>query len=233
MYSFELPYFDERNAKINMIVIHCLAHNVQSAIDAFHRHRVSAHYLIDEKGKIYHLVADHKRAWHAGESFWQGQTSLNHNSIGIELCSPSLGQEPYPMRQISALIRLCKHLKRKYHIKKQNILGHSDIAPARKADPGKAFPWAYLARHNLGVWYNLKNAKKVALENPAELLQKIGYDTSNISASLWAFMRHFTADCIPTDTIENLLSNPYPDTLKTDDMRLKQTLRAVFFEIQK
>ena len=172
MYSFELPYFDERNAKINMIVIHCLAHNVQSAIDAFHRHRVSAHYLIEEKGKIYHLVADHKRAWHAGESFWQGQTSLNHNSIGIELCSPSLGQEPYPMRQISALIRLCKHLKRKYHIKKQNILGHSDIAPARKADPGKAFPWAYLARHNLGVWYNLKNAKKVALENPAELLQK-------------------------------------------------------------
>ena len=232
MLSFDLPYFDNRNAKIDMLVIHCLAHNLQSALDAFHRHQVSAHYLIDENGKIYRLVPEHKRAWHAGESFWRGQTGLNHNSIGIELCAPSLGQTPYPTRQISALIRLCKHLKRKYHIKKENILGHSDIAPTRKPDPGKAFPWAYLARHNLGIWYNLKNAKKIALENPEELLQKIGYDTSNIEAATWAFMRHFMADLIPTDTVENLLSKPYPDTLKTDDL-LTQTLKAVLFEIQK
>lgn len=232
MLSFDLPYFDERNSKIDMLVIHCLAHNFQSALDAFSRHQVSAHYLIDEKGKIYRLVAEHKRAWHAGESFWQGTTNLNHNAIGIELCSKTLGQTPYPKCQIEALIRLCKHLKRKYHIKKQNILGHSDIAPTRKPDPGKAFPWAYLARHNLGVWYNLKNAKKIALENPEELLQKIGYDTSNLSASLWAFMRHFMSDLIPNDTVENLLSNPYPDTLKTDDL-LTQTLKSVLFEIQK
>lgn len=232
MLSFDLPYFDDRNSKIDMLVIHCLAHNFQSALDAFSRHQVSAHYLIDEKGKIYRLVAEHKRAWHAGESFWQGTTNLNHNAIGIELCSKTLGQTPYPKCQIEALIRLCKHLKRKYHIKKQNILGHSDIAPTRKPDPGKAFPWAYLARHNLGVWYNLKNAKKIALENPEELLQKIGYDTSNLSASLWAFMRHFMSDLIPNDTVENLLSNPYPDTLKTDDL-LTQTLKSVLFEIQK
>jgi len=233
MLCFDLPYFDNRNAKIDMLVIHCLAHNVQSALDAFHRHQVSAHYLIDEKGKIYSLVAEHKRAWHAGKSFWQGQTGLNHNSIGIELCSPSLGQTPYPMRQISALIRLCKHLKRKYHIKKQNILAHSDIAPTRKPDPGKAFPWAYLARHNLGVWYNLKNAKKIALENPEELLQKIGYDTSNLSASLWAFMRHFMAGLIPTDNVQNLLSKPYPEQIKVDQKLLTQTLQAVSFEMNK
>lgn len=232
MHKVELPYFDERNSKPDMIVIHCLAHSFQTAIDAFHRHQVSAHYLIDEKGKIYNLVAEHKRAWHAGESFWRGQTNLNRNSIGIELCSPSLGQEPYPMCQISALICLCKHLKRKYHIKKQNILGHSDIAPTRKPDPGKAFPWAYLARHNLGIWYNLKNAKKVDIKNTEELLQKIGYDTSNLNASLWAFMRHFMSALIPTDTVENLLSKPYPDTLKTDDL-LTQTLKAVLFEFQK
>ena len=102
MRTFDLPYFDERNSKIGMIVIHCLAHSFESAIDAFHRHQVSAHYLIDEKGKIYSLVAEHKRAWHAGESFWQGQTGLNHNSIGIELCSKTLGQTPYPKCQIEA-----------------------------------------------------------------------------------------------------------------------------------
>ena len=195
MRFFDLPYYDQRNSKIDMIVIHCLAHNVQSALDAFHHNQVSSHYLIDEKGKIYRLVSEHKRAWHAGESFWQEQKNLNQNSIGIELCSPSLGQEPYPMRQISALIRLCKHLKRKYHIKKSRILGHSDIAPARKPDPGKAFPWKYLARHNLGVWYNLKNAKKIALKTPEELLQKIGYDTSHRSAA--RSFKIFAAELVP------------------------------------
>lgn len=233
MRTFDLPYFDERNSKIGMIVIHCLAHSFETAIDAFNRHQVSAHYLIDEKGKIYSLVAEHKRAWHAGESFWQGQTGLNHNSIGIELCSKTLGQTPYPKCQIEALIRLCKHLKRKYHIKKQNILGHSDIAPTRKPDPGKAFPWAYLARHNLGVWYNLKNRDKIDIDNTAELLKQIGYDTTNLNAATWAFMRHFMADLIPNDTVENLLSNPYPEQIKVDQKLLTQTLQAVLFEMNK
>ena len=233
MLCFDLPYFDNRNAKIDMLVIHCLAHNFQSALDAFHRHQVSAHYLIDEKGKIYSLVAEHKRAWHAGESFWKGKTNLNHNSIGIELCSKTLGQTPYPKCQIEALIRLCKHLKRKYHIKKQNILGHSDIAPMRKPDPGKAFPWAYLARHNLGVWYNLKNRNKIDIDNTAELLKQIGYDTANLNAATWAFMRHFMADLIPNDTVENLLSNPYPEQIKVKPKLLTQTLQAVLFEMNK
>ena len=233
MKQIDLPYFDERNSKIDMIVIHCLAHSFETAIDAFERHQVSAHYLIDEKGKVYRLVAEPKRAWHAGESFWQGQENLNHNSIGIELCSPTLGQTPYKKCQLQALIRLCKHLKRKYHIKKSRILGHSDIAPARKPDPGKAFDWAYLARHNLSIWYNLKNAKKIDINEVGELLKQIGYNTSNLNAATWAFMRRFMPAFIPDDTVENLLSSPYPNQIKADQELLTQTLQAVLFEMNK
>lgn len=232
MRRINLPYFDERCATIDMIVIHCLAHDAQSAIDSFHRHQVSSHYLIDENGKIYQLVDDKKRAWHAGVSFWKGQENLNHSSIGIELCSKSLGQESYPDSQISALIRLCQRLKRKYHIKKECILGHSDIAPTRKPDPGKAFPWYYLKRHGLGVWYKLKNASQIKENDVSKMLSTIGYDTSNIEAAKWAFMRHFMPQKILQDTVQNLLSKPYPEDLKTGDDFLI-VLRAVYFEMLK
>ncbi|MBR1915627.1 MAG: N-acetylmuramoyl-L-alanine amidase [Alphaproteobacteria bacterium] len=227
MRQIDLPYFDERNVKIDMIVIHCLAHDVKGAIESFHLHQVSSHYLIDEKGKIYQFVDDDKRAWHAGKSFWQRKENLNHNSIGIELCSKSFGQEAYPPAQISALIRLCQRLKRKYHIKKERILGHSDIAPTRKADPGKAFPWCYLARHGLGVWYDLKNAKKVENSDEKELLSQIGYDISNLNAAKWAFIRHFMGDIVPVDTIKNLEEKPYPDQIDVDKEAYLSVLKRV------
>ena len=233
MERLTLPYFDEREASIDTIVIHCLAYDVEDALKSFVQNEVSAHFLIDEKGKIYNLVDEQKRAWHAGISFWKGKTNLNHNSVGIELCSPMLGQSPYPMRQISALIRLCQHLKRKYHIKKERIIGHSDIAPTRKPDPGKAFPWHFLARRGLGIWYNKKNAKKIAVEDEKALLEKIGYDVTNQNAARWAFIRHFMPAFIPTDTVENLLKKPYPDEIKIDMPLLIQTLKAVLFEIEK
>lgn len=227
MRQIDLPYFDERNAKIDMIVIHCLARDLKGAIESFHLHQVSSHYLIDEKGKIYQFVDDDKRAWHAGKSFWQGKENLNHNSIGIELCSKSFGQEAYPPAQISALIRLCQRLKRKYHIKKERILGHSDIAPTRKADPGKAFPWRYFARHGLGVWYG---KKAVCCDDEAELLKKIGYDVSNPNAAKWAFIRHFMGDIVPVDTIKNLEEKPYPDQIDVPQDKFLSVLKAVCFE---
>ena len=230
MHQIDLPYFDERNAKIDMIVIHCLAHDVKGAIESFHLHQVSSHYLIDENGKIYQFVDDDKRAWHAGKSFWQRKENLNHNSIGIELCSKSFGQEAYPPAQISALIRLCQRLKRKYHIKKERILGHSDIAPTRKADPGKAFPWRYLARHGLGVWYDLKNAKKVEISDEKEFLSQIGYDISDLNAAKWAFIRHFMGDIVPVDTIKNLEEKPYPDQIDVPHDEFLSILKAVAFE---
>lgn len=230
MQRIDLPYFDKRNATIDTIVIHAVAYDVKGAIESFREHEVSPHYLIDEKGKIYQFVDESKRAWHAGLSFWQGQTNLNDRSIGIELCSKNFGQEPYPMRQISALIRLCQRLQRKYHIKKERILGHSDIAPLRKADPGKAFPWCYLARHGLGVWYDLKNAKKVEISDEKELLSLIGYDISDLNAAKWAFIRHFMGDIVPVDTIKNLEEKPYPDKINVPQDEFLNVLKAVWSE---
>ena len=233
MLRFDLPYFDERQGSIDMIVVHSIAHDVKGAIEAFHRHQVSAHYLIDEKGRIYQFVDDDKRAWHAGISSWKGQENLNHNSMGIELCSSSLGQKAYPLAQISALIRLCRRLKRKYHIKKERIVGHSDIAPMRKADPGKAFPWEYLARRNLGVWYDLKNASKVEENDEKALLSDIGYDVSDLNAAKWAFVRHFMGKYVPDDSIKNLEMKPYGDKIGVPQDEFLSVLKAVAFELKR
>lgn len=229
MRRIDLPYFNERDDVIDSIIIHCMAYDVQDAVESLKQKEVSAHYLIDEKGKIYRLVDEKKRAWHAGQSFWKGKESLNGCSVGIELCSKSLGQQTYPFVQISALVRLCQQLKRKYHIKKERILGHSDIAPTRKPDPGKAFVWKYLARRGLGVWYDLKNAEKIKTDDDNELLKKIGYDISNLTAAKWAFIRHFMPEYVKDDTIENLLQKPYSDRIDVDQTLFNQTLRAVCF----
>lgn len=209
-----LPYFDDRLENIDTVIIHCVAHDVYDAIESFRQHEVSAHYLISESGKIYELVPEKKRAWHAGVSFWQKRTSLNHSSIGIELCSPSFGQNPYPLKQIQSLIRLLKKIKRRYHIKKNRILGHSDIAPERKADPGKSFPWAYLARHGYGTWYKLKKTPFIKDSDEKALLEKIGYTTKNLTAAQNAFIRHFAGITLPSRSIRSLIEEPYNETPK-------------------
>ena len=230
MKTIYLPYFNERSAKIDSIIIHCLAYDAKGAIDSFKQNEVSPHYLIDEKGRIYRLVEDENRAWHAGVSFWKGRQNLNDCSIGIELCSKSFGQKPYPLRQMKALIRLCKRLKRKYHIKKERILGHSDVAPLRKADPRKAFDFSYLARHNLGVWYDVRNAAKVKENNAAKLLQTIGYDTSDFEAAKTAFVRHYMGKCVEDDTLENLLQKPEKTPVRLDEEDFVKVLKAVAYQ---
>lgn len=228
MHKIELPYFDDRHAKIEMIVIHCLAHDVAGALESFRRHEVSAHYLIAPHGQIYALVPEEKCAWHAGKSYWRGRESLNHCSIGIEICSQSMGQEAYDRRQISALIRLCKKIRHRYHILPQNILGHSDIAPTRKADPGKAFPWAYLARHGIGRWFKLNDAQNICQTDTITLLSQIGYDTQNLAAALTAFCRHYIPDLIKTNhDIYHLLNNPFEADFAPDEKKIRQTLQAV------
>ncbi|MBA3814077.1 MAG: N-acetylmuramoyl-L-alanine amidase [Alphaproteobacteria bacterium] len=116
--------------------------------------KVSAHYLIDEDGRIYQIVNEEHRAWHAGESYWQGRTNLNNCSIGIELANTghSHGYKPFPEAQIHSLIELCREIKERWSIPSNRILGHSDIAPGRKQDPGHLFPWERLAREGLGLW---------------------------------------------------------------------------------
>ena len=144
--------------------------------------KVSCHYLIGRKGQIIQLVKDKYAAWHAGKSKWKRFSNLNNNSIGIELVNKGhkYGYQNFSNKQISSLIRLCKNLKKKYLIHAENFLGHSDIAPLRKIDPGEKFPWEKLSKHNLGNWYkNDKNYKPRDTKNKEVVffknLKKLGY----------------------------------------------------------
>ena len=121
--------------------------------------QVSTHYLINRAGSIIKIVNEKNTAWHAGKSKWKNLINLNDQSIGIELVNKGhqFGYKNFPKKQISKLILLCKFLIKKYKIKKHNILGHSDIAPLRKKDPGEKFPWHFLSKKNIGYWHHLKN----------------------------------------------------------------------------
>ena len=118
---------------------------------------VSSHYLINQKGEIITLVPNLYIAWHAGKSRWKNYESLNKNSIGIEITNPghSFMYKKFSKQQILSLIKLTKFLIKKYKINKKNILGHSDIAPERKKDPGEKFPWKHLSKNKIGYWHNL------------------------------------------------------------------------------
>ena len=158
---------------IKYVVIHYTG--MQSEIESLERlknikSKVSCHYFINYKGVVAQMVMDKKVAWHAGKSRWKNFINLNDNSIGIELVNKGheFGYQNFSSLQIKSLIGLCKTLKKKYRIKKENFLGHSDIAPLRKLDPGEKFPWKKLSKYNLGVWYkdtkknfNLINKKKI------------------------------------------------------------------------
>jgi N-acetylmuramoyl-L-alanine amidase len=160
------PNFSKRSRlkkSIKYIIIHYTG--MQSEIESINRlkdlkAKVSCHYLINRKGVITQMVKDNKVAWHAGKSKWKSIKNLNKNSIGIELVNRGyeFGYQNFPTPQIVSLINLCKSLKKKYFIKDENFLGHSDIAPLRKLDPGKKFPWKKLSQYNQGRWY--KNSKK-------------------------------------------------------------------------
>ena len=170
---------------IKFVIIHYTG--MQSEIESINKlknpkAKVSCHYLINRHGAIVQMVKDKNIAWHAGKSKWKSFNDLNHNSLGIELVNKGheFGYQNFSNKQIESLIRLCKKIKKKYLIKKENFLGHSDIAPLRKVDPGEKFPWKRLSTHNLGRWYREKyictdlNKKKTRLlffKN----LKKIGY----------------------------------------------------------
>jgi N-acetylmuramoyl-L-alanine amidase len=148
---------------IKFIIIHYTG--MQSEIESYIRlknpeSKVSCHYFINRKGLITQMVNDNKIAWHAGKSKWKMSENLNKNSIGIELVNKGheFGYQNFSNTQIKSLINLCKNLKKKYEIKNENFLGHSDIAPLRKSDPGEKFPWKKLSKYKVGCWY--KDVKK-------------------------------------------------------------------------
>ena len=151
--------------------------------------KVSCHYLIKKNGAIIKIVPDLYIAWHAGISSWKKDKSLNSNSIGIEISNPGhdYKYKNFSQKQITSIINLSKNLKKKYKIKKENILGHSDIAPLRKKDPGEKFPWQLLNKKKISLWHNLNEKKckylrkKKITDNKDfyKLLFKFGYQSSN------------------------------------------------------
>ena len=165
---------------------------MQSEIESLSRlknpkSKVSCHYLINRRGKIIQMVKEKDIAWHAGKSKWKKFVNLNENSIGIELVNKGhkFGYQNFPKIQIKTLIALCKNLKNKYRIKNENFLGHSDIAPIRKIDPGEKFPWEKLSKYGLGKWHHKhKNFSKLDLLKIEKAffknLKKIGYRYFNI-----------------------------------------------------
>ena len=127
--------------------------------------KVSSHYLIKKNGEIIMLVPDLYIAWHAGKSSWKKYKFLNKNSIGIEVTNPGheFGYKKFSKKQISSLLKLSKFLIKKYKISHKNILGHSDVAPLRKKDPGEKFPWKYFSQKKVGLWHTVK--KQVLIKN--------------------------------------------------------------------
>jgi N-acetylmuramoyl-L-alanine amidase len=183
---------DRDGAPIDMLVLHYTG--MKSGAAAMDRlcspaAGVSAHYTIDEDGTVYAHVPEARRAWHAGVSHWAGVDNVNSRSIGIELVNPGheYGYRAFPEAQIAALIDLCTGILKRHPIPPARVLGHSDVAPSRKEDPGELFPWARLAKAGIGLW-----PEAVPSGLGADALTRYGYDPkAPQDKAIMAFQRHF------------------------------------------
>ena len=198
------PNWNERAEPISMVVLHYT--EMESAAAALERMcdptaEVSAHYLITEEGEVVRLVAEEKRAWHAGVSYWRGHTDVNGKSIGIELDHPghALGYREFSEAQFEALVPLLARIVRTYDIPRANVVGHSDVAPARKIDPGELFPWDRLAEYKLC----LARPEKLELGDPFDndgafylALERFGYDIADGRKAVEAFQRRWRPEKI-------------------------------------
>lgn len=191
------PNFDARPAAttIDMLVIHYTG--MRDAAAALERLRdaaakVSSHYFIDEDGAVYRLVDETGRAWHAGVSSWRGTTDCNARSIGIELQNPGheFGYRDFPDTQMRALEGLALDILSRHPIPPVNVVGHSDIAPARKMDPGERFDWKRLAARNIGIWPGPASEQETDL-SAGQMLGELGYQTSDLDAAITAFQRRY------------------------------------------
>jgi len=178
--------------KPNFVIIHHTAQDsVQQTIKTFTlvRTQVSAHYVIADDGKIIQMLNDYLRGWHAGSGTWGKNTDINSTSIGIEL--DNNGIEPFSEPQIKSLLILLVNLKKKYNIPIQNFIGHSDIAPTRKNDPSRLFPWKTLSENGFGLWPNAENLITPVTFSAEMGLQLIGYNIKNLPAAIKAFKLHY------------------------------------------
>lgn len=183
---------EKRSEPVSVLVFHCFALPTKKMLDLLKKSGASVHYIIQRNGKVLKLVDEEKVAYHAGLSFWRNMNGLNGKSIGIELQNSEMGQQKYTAAQIKSLIKLAQDIIKRHNIEPQNIVGHSDIAPTRKPDPSKFFPWELLAENGIGIWPKISGDKSFIDElKTKELLKKIGYDTTDLTAALYAFATRF------------------------------------------
>jgi N-acetylmuramoyl-L-alanine amidase len=216
------PRFDtshpsaNHDSRIQFVVVHYTNASLERSLQLLTHGDVSSHYLIgdDKNATIYKLVDENLRTWHAGESEWQGRTWLNSSSIGIEIVNPGFKETPtgrlwypYSEAQVQSLIVLLKDITKRYAISPINIIGHSDIAPLRKLDPGPLFPWKRLAAEGVGIWPNEQVVARQQAQFEAQLpsigwfqtqLAQLGYTTPQTGELdvatrhvLAAFQMHF------------------------------------------
>jgi len=181
----------------NFVIIHHTAQNsCEQTLKTFTMPStsVSAHYVICKDGTVHHMLSDLLRAHHAGVARWGNSTDINSSSIGIEI--DNNGAEPFTPEQINSLTELLGRLKRAYNIPVPNFIGHSDIAPGRKVDPNKNFPWADLAGKGYGIWYDTTALELPADFNPVQALRIIGYNVQKPETAISSFKLHF----VPSDT---------------------------------
>lgn len=197
------PNFDARDLPISMIVLHYTGmQDAQSAIARLTdpEAKVSAHYLVAEDGTILRMVAEDKRAWHAGRSHWRGTTNVNGASVGIEIVNPGheWGYRPFPDAQIASVIPLVAEIKARYGITRGNVVGHSDVAPTRRQDPGELFPWHSLARLRLALPRPTRNLVDPGWTDGGFMLalERFGYDVTDRNAAVVAFQRRFRPELI-------------------------------------
>jgi len=197
------PNYDERALPVSMLVLHYTG--MEDAASAIARltdadAKVSSHYLVAEDGQIVRLVPEERRAWHAGRSFWRGITDVNSASIGIEIVNPGheLGYRPFPRAQMDALVPLIADVTKRHGIAPANVVGHSDVAPQRKQDPGELFDWELLGKLGLAI-----KRPRHGLQDPhwtpggfLLALERFGYDVSDGPAAVTAFQRRFRPETI-------------------------------------
>ena len=197
------PNWDERALPVSMVVLHYTEMEREAALQRLTDPgaKVSAHYFISEEGEVVRLVDEDKRAWHAGASYWRGHKDVNSASVGIELDNPGhgLGYRAFADAQIEALVPLLHDIVRRHDIPRANVVGHSDVAPARKMDPGELFPWNRLAEYRLC----LPRPEKLELGDPFSndgsfylALERFGYDITEGRKAVEAFQRRWRPERI-------------------------------------
>jgi N-acetylmuramoyl-L-alanine amidase len=178
--------------KPNFVILHHTAQNsCEQTLTTFAtaKSQVSAHYLICKDGTVHHMLNDYLRAWQAGMSKWGNATDINSISIGIEI--DNNGFEPFTDAQINSLLQLLDRLKKAYNIPAANFIGHADIAPGRKVDPNRYFPWQKLAENGFGLWYDTTGVQLPTDFDAMQALRVIGYDIKKPEAAILSFKLHF------------------------------------------